>query len=489
MAIQKACPNEVPDEFNFSLTYRKAIYKRNGQSWPEIPAIDMNSCTLCGKCIEINQEKIDLEQKEETLTIKAGAILVNTGFDPYEPKKGEYGYGEAKEILTLQQLKRLLELNTNGQLTFLGKIIKNVAFIYCVGSRETEGVHTYCSRFCCTGAIHAALMLQEKFKNIWTFHLHKGIRTYGKQELLYDEASRSGNLFLQFAEGNPPVVRIDNGVVEIKITDILTENKEIEITPDLVVLVTGMEARDNNGLQNILKIPQGADQFFNEVHMKLRPVETVMDGIFIAGACQGPKNIAETMFSTLAATAKANSLISKGKITLEPNLAVIDHEKCVWCGKCDEICTYGAIQQVEKDGEQVAGVINAACKGCGACLPVCPEDAIELLGYTNNEIEAMIDAIAVHIDLSSYGGDKTQTEKESVVKDDWNLKVEKLDDDYKKILQSLESKPLSVPEIAELTELQERDVTYRLMSLRKYGYVTDTDVINDDEYYEYALKQ
>ena len=486
--VQKECPKEIPDEFNFSLTSRKAIYKRNGQSWPDIPAIDMNTCEKCDICAKVGEEKIDLEQKPETLTLNTGAILVNTGFDPYEPEKGEFGYGNVPEVITLQQLMRLIELNHDQQLTYDGKQIKHIAFIYCVGSRKADGVHTYCSRFCCTGAIHAALLLQEKYQNIRTFHLHKGIRTYGKQEILYDEASRNGNLFLQFDEDNPPLVETSNGKINIKITDILTENKELELNPDLVVLVTGMDAREDKALQNILKIPQGSDRFFNEVHMKLRPVETVMDGIFIAGASQGPKNITETMFSTLAASAKANALISKGTITLEPNLAVIDEDKCTWCEKCDEICTYGAIQQVEKDGKTVAEIINASCKGCGACLPVCPEDAIELLGYTNSEIEAMIDAIAAEIEVSEKDSEtKISTEKETEVEDDWLVKVEKLDENGKRILEALESKQKSIPEIVEETKIPAPEVTYRLMSLRKYGYVKDTNEINEDEYYEYAL--
>lgn len=486
--INKACPEETPDAFNFSLTSRKAIYKQNGQSWPDTPAIDMSACSKCEVCKAMGTEKIDLNLKPETLTLKAGAILVNTGFDPYEPDKGEYGYGLAKEVITLQQLMRLIELNHEGILLHKSREVKNIAFIYCVGSRETEGVHTYCSRFCCTGAIHAALLLQEKYRGIRTYHLHKGIRTYGKQEVLYDEASRKGNLFIQFPDGKPPVVEANDGQINIKVTDVLTEHKELELNPDLLVLVTGMNARENVLLQNILKIPQGSDLFFNEVHMKLRPVETVMDGIFIAGTCQGPKNIPETMFSSLAATAKANALISKGKITLEPNLAIIDAEKCTWCGKCDEICTYGAIRQVEKDGKLVAEIVNAACKGCGACMPLCPEDAIDLLGYTNREIESMIDAIAAKIQISEkYSKEETSVEEEAVAGDDWPIKVEKLDDKGKKILQALESGQRSIPEIVEETKIPAPEVTYRLMSLRKYGYVKDTDEINEDEYYEYAL--
>ncbi len=487
LKLFEACPEETPDEFNFSLTTRKAIYRRNGRSWPGTPAIDMNICSRCDLCRSMDKEKIDLDQKPETLTLKAGAILINTGFDPYEPEKGEYGYGLTKEVITLQQLMRLIELNNGQALTYHGEEINNIAFIYCVGSREDEGIHTYCSRFCCTGAIHAALVLQEKYEHIKTFHLHKGIRTYGKQELLYDEASRKGNIFLQFPEDVPPKVEVGEGLINIKVTDVLTEGKELELEPDMLVLVTGMDARENVLLQEILKIPQGADRFFNEVHMKLRPVETVMDGIFIAGTCQGPKNIPETMFSTLAATAKANALISKGTITLEPNLAVIDADKCVWCGKCEEICTYGAIRKVEKGDKVVAGIINAACKGCGACMPLCPEDAIDLLGYTNPEIEAMIDAIAARIDVPQETKEEKEEKAGFAVGDDWSVKVEKLDEDGKKILQALESGQLSVPEIAEQTKIPAQEVTYRLMSLRKYGYVKDTSEINEDEYYEYAL--
>ncbi len=484
-SIEK-CPVEVPDEFNFGLTVRKAIYNHNHHSWPDKPAIDMKACNLCGECVKIAKEKIDLEQKPETITIRAGAVLANTGFNPYEPENGEFGYGEIKEVITLQQLERLIELNPD-RLEWNGKEVRYIAFIYCVGSRQPDGERTYCSRYCCTAAVHAAIKLCEKYKDIKTFHLHKGIRTYGKQEVMYDEASRMGNVFLQFEEGDNPVVQKDNGRLIVKLNDVLTENEEIEINPELVVLVTGMVARENSDLQQVLKIPQGADRFFNEVHMKLRPVETVMDGIFIGGTCQGPKNITETMTSTLAATAKANSLISKGTISLEPNLAIIDEDKCVWCGKCDEICTYGAIEKVKVNGKEVARVINAACKGCGACLPVCPEDAIELLGYTNSEIEAMIDAIAEEIEFREKYEVKEKVTEEESKPDEWNIKVEKLNDESKMILESIREEPKSIPEISEEVKLPLPDVTYLLMSLRKYGYVKDTNEINEDEYYTYAL--
>lgn len=486
MTSVNVCPVSLPDEFNFGLTERKALYKYNQNSLPARPAVDMSVCNRCGKCADICKGSIDLDQKHGKISVNAGAILVNTGYDPYEPMKSEFGYGEIKEVITLQQLERVMELNPED-LVWQDRKIRNIAFIYCVGSRQPSGEKTYCSRYCCTAAIHASLKLCDKYSDIKTFHLHKGIRTYGKQEVLYEEASRRGNIFLQFEEGKNPAVQRSNGKVEIRLNDILTGNLEIVINPDLIVLVTGMVARNNESLKQVLKIPKGSDNFFNEIHPKLRPVETVMDGIFIGGTCQSPRNITETMTSSLAAAAKANSLISKGTITLEPNLAIIDKGKCIWCGKCEEICTYGAVVKAVSGEITIADVIDAACKGCGACLPVCPEDAIELLGYTNSEIESMIDAISEEVVLKEQNAKDEQKSETNKQNDDWDFKVEKLDDNSKKILRALETEPKSIPEISEEVNIPSKEVTYLLMSLRKYGYVSDTNNINEDEYYTYSL--
>jgi len=392
--LQKAievCPVEVDDDFDFKLTRRKAIFKNRPGQFPEIPAIDADTCNNCKECLKVS-EIIDLDQKAETKTINAGAILLATGFDPYEPKSGEFGYNEIENVITLQQFRRLIELN-NKELVYKNKKIKNIAYIYCVGSRQVDGDNKYCSRYCCTAAIHSAILVKKKFPEIYNFHFTRGIRAYGKQEIIYHESLNNGDLYLQSFEDSPPIVERQGGDTIVKINDILTEGLELEVDADLIVLVTGMVPREDNSIAGILKAPLGRDKFFNEVHPKLRPVETVIDGVHIAGVCQGPKSITESINSALSAAAKANSLVSKGEIELEPTLARIHNNLCEWCDKCTQVCPYDAITKTEYEGKNIAAVNESKCKGCGMCLPVCPFNAIELIGYTDIEIESMIDAL------------------------------------------------------------------------------------------------
>lgn len=389
-----ACPVEVEDDFNFNLTNRKAIYKNYPSEFPEIPAIDAYHCTKCGIC-EDKCEEVDFNQKTESIEIQAGAVLLSTGFDPYEPNKGDFGFEENDYVITLQQLKRLIEI-TPGEFIFRNRKIEKIAYIYCVGSRQSDGPNKYCSRYCCTSAIHTGILLKNKYPGIKNLHFNRGIRTYGKQELLYHEASENGDVFLQFEEDSPPEVSTENGQLKIKVEDILTARREVETSVDLVVLVTGMVPRKDNSVADIFKVPIGRDKFFNEIHPKLRPVETVIDGILISGACQGPKNIPESANSALSAASKANALISKGSIEIEPKLAEIDETNCEWCNKCMDICPYDAILKKDVNGKQVAEVNEANCKGCGMCLPVCSSNSIDLIGFTDVEMESMIDVLALN---------------------------------------------------------------------------------------------
>ncbi len=327
--------------------------------------------------------------------INVGSILVATGFESYTPSEGEYGYKEIDNVITLPEFRDLIKNGKEGkELVFKNRKIRDIAFIYCVGSRQIKGENKYCSRYCCSAAIQSSLDIKERFGDVQVYHFTKGVRTYGSQELKYAEASRSGDIFIQFPDKDEPVVSSEKGVTLIKAKDILSAKKEIEAAVDLVVLVTGMVPDSDKSVGSLLKLPRGRDNFFNEIHMKLRPVETVIDGITIAGTCQGPKGVMESVNSALSAAVKTHSFVSKGELELSPIVAYTDVKTCEWCGACSEACPYNAISKSEEDGKVVAIVNKTTCKGCGMCLPVCDSDSIELTSFTNNEIESMIEILA-----------------------------------------------------------------------------------------------
>ena len=330
----------------------------------------------------------------EIIELHVGSIVVATGYDHYLPKQGEYGFGTSESVITLPEFKKLVDKSAGKSLEFNGKKINNIAYVYCVGSRQNEGENTYCSRFCCTSVIHTAIEAKKKFKGIQNIHLTRGVRTYGKQELLYAESLQLGDLYLQFDEHSLPEIRTEGKKTVVTVKDILSAGKEMEMEVDLVVLVTGMVPRADQSIGTMLKLPKGRDRFFNEIHMKLRPVETVIDGVTIAGTCQGPKNIGESVNSALSAATKSFSYISKGTLETEPIIAEINQDACSWCDKCSNACPFDAIEQIEMGGRIVASVNPMVCKGCGMCAPVCPVDAINLIGYTSEEMMSMIDALA-----------------------------------------------------------------------------------------------
>ncbi len=226
------------------------------------------------------------------------------------------------------------------------------------------------------------------------YHLYRDMRTYGKFELLWNESREKGSLYLRVPDDEPPAVeKLSSGGLKVTTKDLLTGGEEVAIPADLVVLVTGMVPRENGELVSVLKLPVGNDGYFNEIHPKLRPVETMVDGVLICGTCQSPKTSAESVASGLAAVAQSGAMLKRGFAELDPMVAIVDNDACTWCGKCDEACPYDAIEQVEVDGKQVAQVIRTACKGCGGCVPVCPTDAVDLQGYTDAQIKSMIDGL------------------------------------------------------------------------------------------------
>jgi heterodisulfide reductase subunit A2 len=335
-------------------------------------------------------------ERLETITVDVGSIIVATGFKAYEPEAGEYGYG-IDGVVTMPQFKEMVDA-ADGPLQYNGRPVKTIAYIYCVGSRQPEGSergHQYCSRYCCTAAIHAALQVEKKGGgDVRQYHLYRDMRSYGKYELLWSESREKGSVYVRVPDDEPPAVeKTAGGELRVTARDLLTAGEELTIPADLVVLATGMEPRENTDLVGVLKMPVGVDGFYNEIHPKLRPVETVVDGVFICGACQSPKNSAESVASGLAAVTQSGAMLKRGFAELDPMVAVVDPDRCTMCGDCLQTCPYDAIEQVEADGKDVATVSRTACKGCGACVPVCPEDAIDLQGYTDAQVRAMIDGM------------------------------------------------------------------------------------------------
>jgi heterodisulfide reductase subunit A len=294
---------------------------------------------------------LKIKKNEETEEVKVGSVVVATGFDSYAPSEGEFEYRHLPNVITLSDFKKLVDTSSK-KLIFNNKEIHNIAYIYCVGSRQAEG-NTYCSRYCCTATVHTAIEVKKKFGDIRNYHLTRGVRTYGKQEALYTESRQSGDIYLQWELETPPTVNAENDKTVIKIVDFLSSNREMEIEADLVVLVTGMTPRADNAVGALFKLPKGRDHFYNEIHTKLRPVETVIDGVTIAGTCQGPKNITESVNSALSAATKSYSYVSKGEIELDPVVAQINPDACAWCSACADACPFNAISYDEKTEKAV----------------------------------------------------------------------------------------------------------------------------------------
>jgi heterodisulfide reductase subunit A len=349
-----------------------------------------------------------------TVELTVGAIVVATGFRHYEPLQNEFGYGNHAQVITLPRLIQMLSPAgpTGGQLVWKGRPVKSIALIHCVGSRQIPGIHEpgldghlneYCSRVCCTAALQAATEIGERFPESHVYDFYRDIRTYGRgHEEYYERASKRGVLFFRFDAQNPPVVSATaNGPdhpLLVRVKDTLTWNEEVEVGVDLVVLAVGMEARGPNGLVEQLKIPVGADRFLLEVHPKLRPVETSVSGVLLAGTSQGPKDITESCASASAAAAKAAAILSRGYVELEPFVAEVDPTLCDGCGDCIGECGYeGAMELLEMKGDEEpvkkAVVHPPLCRGCGACAAVCPHRAINVAGWTLDQYEAMVDAL------------------------------------------------------------------------------------------------
>ena len=316
--------------------------------------------------------------------IDHGVVIVASGGEEYRPKDGEYFFGRDPRVITQRELERRIHEDP-GSLSN----IRSVAMIQCVGSRNDE--HPYCSKICCGVAVKNALALKGLSADTSVHVCYRDMRTYGFNEDFFLEARDNGVDFIRFDGETPPVVKHSFGDLLLRVADQNLRGEEVVITPDLVVLSTGIVANPYaRSLSPMLKVPLTSDGFFLEAHVKLRPVDFATDGVFVAGLAHYPKTISESLASACAAAARAESILSKDSVVTEGVVAWVDEEICSGCRMCIELCSYEAIDYDEEKG--TARVNPSLCKGCGACTAVCTSGANRLLGYKPEQIFAQIEA-------------------------------------------------------------------------------------------------
>ena len=331
--------------------------------------------------------KVKVSQLSASSDLKVGAIVIATGYDVFDPqRKPEFGYGHYPQIVTtLEMEKRLAE----GDLTINGKMPKDIAFIKCVGSRDVQVGNPYCSRVCCMVSAKQARLLKEQLPDSRVSVFYIDVRTFGKRgEEFYDEVRQAGVLYRR---GNVSEIYKKGDRVALRVEDTFLR-RTIEHEADLVVLAVGMQARDDvEDIASLLKLPRSADGFFLEAHPKLRPVDTAVDGVFLAGCCQGPKDIPDTIAQAKAAASSSLIPLLRGTVPVESATAIVDAELCAGCGMCVDVCPFGA---PALDPLYGVSVVNAVlCKGCGTCAAICPSKAMRLQHFTPEQILAQVDAL------------------------------------------------------------------------------------------------
>ncbi|SPE51173.1 CoB--CoM heterodisulfide reductase iron-sulfur subunit A 2 [Verrucomicrobia bacterium] len=404
----KACvykEGKFPDEFNVGLSKRKPVYIPFPQAVPQVVVIDPHYCLQlktgkCKKtCLEAcaDRQAIDFTQKEELVEIKVGNIILATGFKLFDAKRiPQYGYGLYPNVVTSIELERLVTSSgpTSGEIVLRdGKPPKSVGFILCVGSRDMK-TNRWCSRTCCMHSMKLAQLVREHTDaDVTVFYLD--IRAPGKGcEEFYDKSLRDG---IQFVRGRVAEVTDwalapeEEGKLVIRVEDTLAGFVR-RIPVDMIVLAVGMEPHaDAQDVRRLFNLSCGSEGWFLEKHPKLAPVSTFTDGVFIAGCCQGPKDIPDSIAQAGAAAAEAMALIDKGYIEQEPNTAYILEQDCSGCKSCLPLCPFTAITFDE--AKQKASINAALCKGCGTCVAACPSGSIHQNLFEDEEIFSEIDGV------------------------------------------------------------------------------------------------
>jgi len=416
------CPIEVPNEFEEGIAPRKAIYIPHSQAVPLVYTIDMDNCIQCYKCVDAcgKLDAIDFGQQPKQTWLDVGTVVVATGFDSFDPSPiEEYGYGRFPNVITTLELERI----NNSAGPTAGRIMrpsdgtlpKRVAFVQCVGSRD-EHYNAYCSGFCCMYTIKNAVQWKQTHPDTDITIFYMDIRTPGKSyEEFYQRAREMG---IRFIQGRPSRINEDptTGNLLVQAED-LALGEVVELESDLVVLSTAAVPRaDTELVGTTLNISRSPGGFFMEYHPKLRPVDSPTDGVFLAGAAQGPKDIPASVAQGSGAASRAARILNAQTWEIEPIVAHVWEDRCISaqgkkCGICATKCPYSAILVEQGKAAQVTA---AKCHGCGGCVAECPHNAITQMHFTDAQIVAQLHALlakepekkvlALMCHWCSYGG-------------------------------------------------------------------------------------
>ena len=394
---------QIADEFQFGMAKRAAIYQPFPEAVPSTYTVDPAHCLLIrdGECqagppcaLACPEDAVEFGQQETEITLEVGSIVIATGYDPFEPgRKPEFGYGRYPGVITALEFERLAAVNgpTGGQILIPGtdKAPEHVVFIHCVGSRDKQIGNEYCSRVCCMYTAKQANVVIDQLPdtNVTVFYMDVRAFTKGGEEF-YDRARARG---ARYRRGNPSEIFKRGEKLVVRAEDTLLR-RTVEVEADMVVLAVGLEpAAAGQSVAQMLKLSRTGDGFLAEAHPKLRPVDTTSDGIFLAGTCQGPKDIPDTVAQANAAASSALIPLSMGKAKVEAIVSFVNTELCTGCALCEDACTYGALSM--HPWRRIMTVNEVLCKGCGACSVACPSKAITLGHFTQKQTLAMLDAI------------------------------------------------------------------------------------------------
>jgi heterodisulfide reductase subunit A len=393
-SCSEVCPIEIPNYFDEGMGMVKATYISFPQAVPLVATIDKDYCIDCKLCDQAcGNLAIKHDQEPEEIELDIGTIIVATGYDPYNPtEKKEWSYESAENIITGLELERLINASGPTQGHVLkpsdGEIPKKVAFIQCVGSRDEQINKPYCSRVCCMYAMKNAQLIKDHEPDTEIAIYYMDIRAFGKgfEEFYKRSQEKYG---IKFIRGRPAtVLENPDQTLTVRAEDTML-GKVTEYDYDMVVLSVGLEPPAGmEELRQTIGLSKSADGFLMEAHPKLRPVDTLTDGVYLAGVSQGPKDIPDAVAQASGAAARAAIPMVKGEVEIEPIIASVDEDVCGACEVCIELCPFGAID-VEDEHAQVN---IALCKGCGTCVAACPSGALDQQHFRTSQIMAQIEA-------------------------------------------------------------------------------------------------